>query len=99
MQQLVNRKGTGSPIFILKKRSLGSLLGKRAVRAAMLTDEQKIEEEMTMYLQEIAIDGEEDPLIWWKTNEKGLMARLSHKYLCICGTSTPLERFSAPPVV
>lgn len=46
------------------KRSLGSLLGKRAVRAATLTDEQKVETEMTMYLQEIANDGVEHPLIW-----------------------------------
>lgn len=28
----------------------------------MLTDEQKVKLEMTMYLQEMAIDGEEDPL-------------------------------------
>ncbi|XP_067226603.1 E3 SUMO-protein ligase ZBED1-like [Chanodichthys erythropterus] len=55
-----------------KKWSLGSLLAKRAATAAAatLTDEQKVESEMTMYLQEMAIDGEQDPLIWWKTNEK-----------------------------
>lgn len=79
-----------------KKWSLGSLLAKRAATAAAakLTDEQKVESEMTIYLQEMAIDGEEDPLTWWKTNEKRFpfMARLARKYLCICATSTPSER-------
>ncbi|XP_059379463.1 E3 SUMO-protein ligase ZBED1-like [Carassius carassius] len=79
-----------------KKWSLGSLLAKRAATAAAatLTDEQKVESEMTIYLQEMAIDGEEDPLTWWKTNEIRFpfMARLARKYLCICATSTPSER-------
>ncbi|XP_052432606.1 E3 SUMO-protein ligase ZBED1-like [Carassius gibelio] len=79
-----------------KKWSLGSLLAKRAATAAAAkpTDEQKVESEMTIYLQEMAIDGEEDPLTWWKTNEKRFpfMARLARKYLCICATSTPSER-------
>lgn len=79
-----------------KKWSLGSLLAKRAATAsaATLTDEQKVESEMSMYLQEMAIDGEEDPLTWRKTNKKRFpfMARLARKYLCICATSTPSER-------
>ncbi|KAK0144139.1 Zinc finger BED domain-containing protein 1 [Merluccius polli] len=71
-----------------------NLLGKRAATAATLTDEQKVESEMTMYLQEMAIDGEEDPLTWWKTNEKRFpfRAKLARKYLCICATSTRSER-------
>ncbi|KAK0153312.1 Zinc finger BED domain-containing protein 1 [Merluccius polli] len=79
-----------APVPKKKKSSLGSLLGKRAATAATLTDEQ----EMTMYLQEMAIDGEEDPLTWWKTNKKRFpfMAKLARKYLCICATSTPSER-------
>ncbi|XP_060774010.1 zinc finger BED domain-containing protein 4-like [Neoarius graeffei] len=51
-----------------KKASLGSLLGKRGARESTLTDEQRAEAEMAIYLQESAIDGEEDPLIWWKNN-------------------------------
>ncbi|KAK0140605.1 Zinc finger BED domain-containing protein 1 [Merluccius polli] len=81
-----------------KKWSLGSLLGKRAATAATLTDKQKVASEMSVYLQELSIDGEEDPLTWWKTNEKRFpfMASQARKYLCICATSTPSERvFSA----
>lgn len=77
-----------------KKASLGSLLGKRGARESTLTDEQRAEAEMAIYLQESAIDGEEDPLIWWKNNQCRfpLMANISRKYLCICATSTPSER-------
>ena len=48
---------------------------------------------MSMYLQDMAIDGEENPLTWWKTNQGRfpLMARLARKYLCICATSAPSE--------
>lgn len=76
------------------KTSLDSLLGKRAAKAATLTADQKAEAEITAYLQEEAIDGENDPLTWWKANESlvPLMARIARKYLCICATSCPSER-------
>ncbi|KAL2091684.1 hypothetical protein ACEWY4_013947 [Coilia grayii] len=77
-----------------KKASLGSLLGKRVARESTLTDDQKAEAEMAIYLQERVIDREENPLIWWKNNQCRfpLMAKLAKKYLCICATSTPSER-------
>lgn len=76
-----------------KKKGLGSLLGKRAA-TAVLTADQKSEAEMSLYLQEMVIDGEEDPLTWWKANQGRfpLMANIARKYLCICATSAPSER-------
>lgn len=77
-----------------KKASLGSLLGKRGAREITLTDEQRAMAEIAIYLQESAIDGEEDPLKWWANNQNRfpLMAKIAKKYLCICATSTPSER-------
>lgn len=74
--------------------SLGSLLGKKVAKAATLTADQKAEAEITAYLQEEAIEGENDPLTWWKANQMRfpLMASIARKYLCICATSTPSER-------
>nr|XP_055030442.1 E3 SUMO-protein ligase ZBED1-like [Misgurnus anguillicaudatus] len=72
-----------------KKKGLGSLLGKRAA-TAVLTADQKSEAEMSLYLQEMVIDGEEDPLTWWKANQGRFP--LMAKYLCICATSAPSER-------
>lgn len=76
-----------------KKSSLGRLLGKRAATAATLTADQKGKAEMSIYLHEMAIDGEEDPLTWWKANQGPfpLMANIMCKYLCICATSAPAE--------
>ena len=75
------------------KPSLGSLLGK-AKQPVTLTEEQRANAEVTAYLQEDALDGDSDPLAWWKANENRfpLMAKIASKYLCICATSSPSER-------
>jgi TRAP-type C4-dicarboxylate transport system substrate-binding protein len=59
-----------------KKSSLGSLLGKRTATTATLTPNQKATAEITLYLQEMAVDGKENPLTGWKNNK----GRLAHKY-------------------
>ena len=77
-----------------KKSLLGSLLGKRPATATTLTPNQKATAEITLYLQEMAVDDEENPLTGWKNNQGRLplVARLARKYLCICATSAPSER-------
>lgn len=49
---------------------------------------------MQSYFAEDLVPRHEDPLLWWKENEKrfGNLAPLAKKYLCILGTSVPSER-------
>lgn len=61
-------RGVGGHVHVL-----GSFLGKRA---ATLTDEQKVESEMTMCLQEMANAEEEDPQRQTK-NRFPFMAKLA----------------------
>ncbi len=46
------------------------------------------------YFGEDALPRLEDPLAWWKRNEKrfNLLSQLAKKYLCVLGTSVPSER-------
>ena len=46
------------------------------------------------YLTEEVLPRAEDPLAWWKVNEKrfNCLSNLARKYLCIPGTSVPSER-------
>lgn len=76
-----------------KKMTLGSLLGKGR-NPAILSPEERAETEVTAYLREPVIEGEDDPLAWWRSNHTRfpLMAKVSRKYLCICATSTSSER-------
>lgn len=53
--------GAGTMTKRKKKGSLDSLLGKRAAAADTLTADEKAEAEVTVYLEEMALDGE-DPL-------------------------------------
>lgn len=50
--------------------------------------------EVSVYADEVQIDKNIDPIIWWKKNEPRFpkLSQLSKKYLCILGTSTPAER-------
>ena len=81
------------PLPKINKPSLGSLL-RKAKQPVTLTEEQRANAEVTAYLQEEALDGDSDPLAWWKANENRfpLMAKIASKYLCICATSSPSER-------
>ena len=40
------------------------------------------------------LDAEEEPLPWWKRNEKKypMLAIMARKYLCVCATSSASER-------
>ncbi|XP_073344944.1 E3 SUMO-protein ligase ZBED1-like [Pagrus major] len=77
------------------KRSLGSFF-KKAPRPspAALPDRDAIEVELRSYLQALDVDGEADPLEWWKLHQANFprVASLARKYLCIPATSAPSER-------
>ncbi|KAG9280417.1 zinc finger BED domain-containing protein 1-like [Astyanax mexicanus] len=77
-----------------KKKTLGSYLSKAKPPRGSFTEEERATAELTIYEQEPTVDGDDDPLAWWRTNSKRLpiMARLARKYLCVCATSTPSER-------
>lgn len=75
------------------KKTLGGLLG-RVKPQSRRTPEQMAETEMDIYISEDVTEGEDDPLTWWKENEKRfpLISNMARKYLCIPATSTPSER-------
>ena len=51
--------------------------------------------EIERYLQLPKVDEEEDLLEWWKTNCVifPTLSVIAKKYLCVCATSSPSERF------
>lgn len=50
-----------------------------------------MEAELNSYLMTPAIDGEQDPLAWWKVHMVNFpsLSKLVRKYLCIPATSSP----------
>ncbi|XP_062312234.1 E3 SUMO-protein ligase ZBED1-like [Osmerus eperlanus] len=76
------------------KRSLGSFFKKASDGTAALADREAIEVELKSYLQTMKVDGETDPLDWWRVYQANFprVARLAQKYLCIPATSAPSER-------
>lgn len=83
------------------KRSLGSFFKSSAAVPPASTAVQlecAIEAEVNIYLMTPTIDGEEDPLAWWKVHRVNfpMLSKLARKFLCIPATSSPSERvFSA----
>ena len=73
----------------LKKRiNLGSFFkdneqNQSEEQALSKTPEEKITTELEKYLSIPMLDAEEEPLPWWKENEKTfpMLARMAHKYL------------------
>ena len=76
------------------KQSLGSFFKKASDGTAALVDRKAIEVELKSYLQTMQVDGETDPLDWWRLHQANFprVARLAQKYLCIPATSAPSER-------
>lgn len=78
-----------------KKVTLGSLLQKTAAASAPeRSTEDQAASELSAYCSEPVTSGDEDPLIWWRTNETrfSMMSKLAKNYLCACATSVPSER-------
>ena len=63
-----------------------SLLPKKGTNNAKL--------EAMKFFEEPLLRRNEDPLVWWRDNERSyqLLSQLAKKYLCIPGTSFPAER-------
>ncbi|KAK0151881.1 Zinc finger BED domain-containing protein 1 [Merluccius polli] len=82
-----------------RKRSLGSFFKTKAVPASSTVQlEDTIKAELDNYLITPTIDGEQDPLAWWRVHNVNFpwLSKLARKYLCIPATSAPSERlFSA----
>lgn len=85
------------------KRSLGSFFKSSTAvppgpASTAVQLEGAIEAEVNTYLMTPTIDGEEDPLAWWKVHRVNfpMLSKLVSKFLCIPATSSPSERvFSA----
>ena len=62
--------------------------------ATPLTPLQKINKEITSYLDHPVLKPDTDPLVWWRDENTRFsnLANLAKRYLCICGTSVPSER-------
>ena len=54
----------------------------------------RLSKEINIYLSQPVIDGDDEPLQWWKINAKELplLSQLARKYLAIQATSSPSER-------
>ncbi len=83
-----------------EKRSLGSFFKSKAVPppSSTMQLEDAIKAELDNYLMTPTIDGEEDPLAWWRMHNVNFpwLSKLARKFLCIPATSSPSERlFSA----
>ncbi|CAM4658701.1 unnamed protein product [Leuciscus chuanchicus] len=79
-----------------KKKSLGSFfkIKSRKCQADPQSERESIEMELNSYLQTVEVDGETNPLEWWRQHEAYFprVASLAKKYLCIPATSAPSER-------
>ena len=81
-----------------KRKGLGAILSKifdsDAQNETPLCPRERVEVEISRYLDLPVVEMDSDPLQWWKHEEKRLpvLAVLAKKYLCICGTSVPSER-------
>ena len=55
---------------------------------------QMVTKEMDGYLSGHRLDLEENPLVWWKSQQSNfpVLAKLAKKYLCICASSLASER-------
>jgi len=77
------------------KKSLGSFFKTSVAPPALPVQlEDVVEAELNSYLMTPAIDGEENPLAWWKLHKINFpqLSKLARNYLCVPATSSPSER-------
>ncbi|XP_028408650.1 zinc finger BED domain-containing protein 1-like [Dendronephthya gigantea] len=79
------------------KLSLGALTSLKQPKisaSSAQSPRQRLSREIEQYLKYSVIDGDENPLEWWRRNEREfpLLSQLGKKYLCIQASSSPSER-------
>ncbi|CAL9696828.1 unnamed protein product [Knipowitschia caucasica] len=77
---------------------INSTRQQRSEEGSAATPEDKVKEEVKIYMSLPSILADNDPLVWWRAHASELphLARLAKKLLCIPATSVPSERiFSA----
>lgn len=77
-----------------QKKSLGSFfkIASRQWQAVPQSERESIEMELNSYLQAIEVNGETNPLEWWRQHEANFprVANLAKKYLCIPALCIPV---------
>lgn len=85
-----------SPAAKKAKLSLGALtsLKKKETASPAASPHSRLSKEIDTYLSYPVIDGDDEPLEWWKVNAKELplLSQLARIYLAIQATSSPSER-------
>ena len=83
-----------SPPSKKRKTALDALLGDCFVPKQRKSSIESAREEVTRYRAKDALPLTENPMNWWRSNEKELpmLSQLAKQYLCIPGTSVPSER-------
>ncbi|XP_070835535.1 zinc finger BED domain-containing protein 4-like [Chaetodon trifascialis] len=86
---------SAQPVEEKVKRSLGSFFKTSAASPSLPVKlEDVTEAEVNSYLMTPAIDGEDDPLAWWRVHKISYphLCTMARKYLCVPATSAHSER-------
>ncbi|XP_061096829.1 E3 SUMO-protein ligase ZBED1 isoform X2 [Conger conger] len=93
--ETVSKAQSAKPSAEKAKKSLCSFFKTSVASPALLVQlDNVVEAELNTYLFTPAIDGEENPLAWWKLHKINFpqLSKLARKYLCVPATSSPSER-------
>ncbi|XDV25695.1 hypothetical protein PO909_029568 [Leuciscus waleckii] len=93
--ETVQMPQSAQPLGEKAKRSLGSFFKTSAAPPSLPVKlEDVAEAEVNNYLMTPAIDGEDDPLAWWRVHKISYpqLSTMARKYLCVPATSAPSER-------
>ena len=77
------------------KKTLGSLTSMHKTQpSSSQTPRTRLKQEIHEYTKIPTIDGDDDPLVWWKCHSRKfeLLSQVARKYLAISASSSPSER-------
>lgn len=91
--ETVQKPQSAQPSMEKAKKSLGSLFKTNVASSALPVQAEVAEAELNSYLLTPVIDGEDDPLAWWKVHKINFpqLCKLARKYLCVPSTSAASE--------